>query len=257
MNRKLTVILRTCSPVYVLHGSRYVEKSKHEIINVCASSLVNSINQVKNHHIELVVIDDHSSDECLKDIKTILSKCKFPTRLEHRSVSGNGPSMEHVYDIVENRVDDLWYHIEDDYLHKPEAIQDMIDSLSLFEENTEQMVAINPHDDVHRYKYQIYPSIILLGPSRHYRTVEHSTYSCMASKKLYMTHKRYFTELVRLTTAKADYVEDQTINRVWLEEGVKLFSPIPGLAFHISTPDSADPYLDFQQLWNSTPELWK
>jgi hypothetical protein len=257
MKRKLTIILRTCGKVYSQHGGRYIDKTKPEIINVCVSSLVNSINLTNGHDIELFVLDDHSDESCVSDLVKILSKCKATVHFVPLDVTGNGPTMEKVYEIVQNHATDLWYHVEDDYLHKPEAIQDMIDTVTRLEEDTGSLVAINPHDDIWRYKNQIYHSIILLGPYRHYRTVQHSTYTCLASREIYDTHKQWFDAVVSLTKARADWVEDKSINKVWQSDGVMLFSPIPGLAFHIMDPSGKDPYLDFDALWNSTPGLWK
>jgi glycosyltransferase involved in cell wall biosynthesis len=257
MSRKLTIILRTCGRVQAQHGTRYIDKPKSEIIKVCVSSLVHSVNQVKDHQIELICLDDHSDEACVHDIKEILSECLHKIEFISLDVTGNGPSMGEVYKLVESRATDLWYHVEDDYLHKPEAIQDMIDSVDQFEGNTGQMVAVNPHDDIWRYIHQIYESIILLGPYRHYRTVKHTTYTCLASKQLYNKYRQHFQDVVRLTTQRADWVEDKSINLVWNKLDVMLFSPIPGLAFHIMEETGKDPYLDFDSLWDSTPELWK
>lgn len=257
MTRKLTIILRTCGRVFATHGKRYVNKTKPEIINVCVSSLVNSINQVTDHNIELFVLDDHSDQTCINDIKKIISQCKFPVTFIESDVSGNAQTMSKVYQLVELHATDLWYHVEDDYIHKPEAIQDMIDTVDQFESNTGAMVAINPHDDIWRYIHQIYESILLLGPYRHYRTVKHTTYTCLASKQIYDKYRHHFQDVVRLTAMKADWVEDKSINLIWNKPDIMLFSPIPGLAFHIMEESGKDPYLDFDALWNSVPELWK
>jgi hypothetical protein len=133
----------------------------------------------------------------------------------------------------------------------------MIDSVDQFEENTGRMVAVNPHDDIWRYIHQIYESVILLGPYRHYRTVKHTTYTCLASKQIFNKYKQHFLDIVRLTAQRADWVEDKSINLVWNKPDVMLFSPIPGLAFHIMDESGKDPYLDFDALWNSVPQLWK
>ena len=258
MSRKLTVILRTCGRVFAQHGTRYVNKTKPEIINVCVSSLIDSINRVKDHQIELFVLDDASPDDCLTDIMNILAQCKFPVNfIPVDNGSGNAYTMKKVYEIVENHCTDLWYHVEDDYLHFPSAIQDLIDSVDQFEANTEQMVAINPHDDIWRYNMNLYKSFILLGPYRHYRTVEHTTYTCLASKDIYNKYKKHFQDVVTLTEQGADWVEDKSINLVWRKDDVMLFSPIPSLALHIMDPSGKDPYIDFDALWNSVPELWR
>jgi mannan polymerase II complex MNN10 subunit len=236
----------------MLNGSgRYIDVPKHELVNVCVSSLVNSINQVYKHDIELVVIDDHSTPEAIKDLEQILWNCKHPAELINLEATGIKAATDAMYDVVEARATDLWYHIEDDYLHFPEAIEDMIDSVDQFEKDTGKMVAINPHDDVWRYTREIYSSFLLLGPHRHYRTVKHTTYTCLASRACYDKYKKHFRAIA---TPGTD--ENSTINLVWNQPDVLLFSPIPGLAFHIMTEDGKDKYIDINKLWDSVPKLW-
>ena len=73
MTRHLLIVLRTCTTVHAASNSeRYIPVSKYEIVKHCVSSLVNSINLVKNHNVKLVVLDDHSSLEAVNDIKNII-----------------------------------------------------------------------------------------------------------------------------------------------------------------------------------------
>ena len=259
MKRHLLIVLRTCSTVNMINDAgsgRYIKVPKQQLLNHCVSSLVDSINHVQGHDIEFVVLDDHSTPEAVADIKIILSNCKFPTEfISVTSGTGNGYTMGQVYQLVEQRSKDLWYHVEDDYLHYPGAIHDMIDTVDEFESKTGKLVAINPHDDVWRYKFEIYPSFLLHGPYRHYRTVKHTTYTCLASKKIYDKYRNHFQDVVKLTAQKADYVENKSINLVWNKDDVALFSPIPGLAFHIMDESGRDPYVDIDELWNSVPQL--
>ena len=261
MKRHLLIILRTCSTVNMVNDTgngRYIKVPKSQLVNRCVSSLINSINQVQGHDVELVVLDDHSDATCVADIKTILAHCKFPaTFIPVDGGTGNAYTMQKVFEQVEAKATDLWYHIEDDYLHYPEAIHDMIDTVDDFEGRTGKYVAINPHDDVWRYKHEIYPSFILHGPYRHYRTVKHTTYTCLASRAVYDKYKNHFQDIVTLTNQKADYVENKSINLVWNKEDVALFSPIPGLAFHIMDDSGKDPYIDINHLWDSVPKLWQ
>jgi glycosyltransferase involved in cell wall biosynthesis len=261
MKRHLLIVLRTCTTVDMVNDTgsgRYIKVPKHQLVNTCVSSLIDSINQVQGHEVELVVLDDHSTSEAVQDIKNIISHCKFPTSfISVEGGTGNGYSMAQVYQQVEARCQDLWYHVEDDYLHYPEAIHDMIDTIDEFESKTGQYIAINPHDDVWRYKYEIYPSYILHGPYRHYRTVKHTTYTCMASRAIYDRYRNHFQDVVTMTINREDYVENKSINLVWQKEDVSLFSPIPGLAFHIMDPSGKDPYIDVDELWNSVPKLWR
>ncbi len=257
--RDLVIILRTCTRVNMLNGEnmggRYHKVPKHELVNVCLSSLVNSINQVTGHTVSLIVLDDHSSPEAVADFKTILSKCKYPAELINvEGGTGASYTCKKVYELVEEHATDLWYHAEDDYPHFPEAIQDMIDTVDQFEVNTGQMIAINPHDDVYRYTHQIYESILLFGPYRHYRTVKHSTYTCLASRMIYDKYRHHFQDAAEWILKKD---ENDTINQVWNKPDVMLFSPIPSLSLHITLESLKDPYIDFQALWDSIPRLWK
>lgn len=239
-------------------SGRYIKTSKQDLVNHCVSSLIVSVNVVKNHDIKLVVLDDHSTPESILDIQHILSYCKFPVEfISVEDGTGNGHTMGKVYEIVEKHATDLWYHVEDDYLHVPSAINDMIETIDQFESNTGQMVAINPHDDIWRYTHEIYESILLLGPYRHYRTVRHTTYTCMASKAIYDKYRNHFQDVVRLTKQRADWVENKSINLVWSKSDVMLFSPIPGLAFHIMDESGRDPYFNIEGLWSTVPQLWK
>jgi glycosyltransferase involved in cell wall biosynthesis len=239
-------------------AGRYIKIPKRQLVNVCTSSLINSINQVQGHNVELVVLDDHSTDDAVRDIKNILSHCKFPsTFISVEGGTGNAYTMSKVYEQVEKRAHDLWYHVEDDYLHYPEAIHDMIDTVDAFEPLINKMVAINPHDDIWRYRQEVYESFLLLGPYRHYRTVRHTTFTCLASKSIYDKYRAHFQNVVSLTKQKADWVENKSINQVWIQPDVVLFSPIPGLAFHIMEESGKDPYIDIDELWNSVPQLWK
>lgn len=261
MKRHLLVILRTCTTVNMVNDTgagRYIKVPKHQLVLTCVSSLINSINQVQGHDVELLVLDDHSTEEAVADIKNIIAKCKFPsTFIPVEDGTGNGHTISKVYEYVNSHAKDLWYHVEDDYLHYPEAVHDMIDTVDRFETGTNRLVAINPHDDVWRYTQQVYESFLLHGPYRHYRTVRHTTYTCFASRKLFDKYKNHFDDVVALTKQKADWVEDKSINQIWRKPDVLLFSPIPGLAFHIMDESGKDPYVDIEALWSSVPQLWK
>lgn len=259
MKRNLLIVLRTCTRVNMLNGEnmggRYHKVPKHELVNTCLSSIVDSINHCEGHDIKLVVLDDHSSDAAVKDFKTILAQCTSPT--EFIPVEGNtGASYtcKLVYDIVDKQCTDLWYHAEDDYPHFQTAIQDMLDSVTQFEKMTSKMIAVNPHDDVYRYTAQVYPSILLFGPYRHYRTVKHSTYTCLASRAIFDKYRNHFDDAAEWILRKD---ENDTINQVWNKDDVMMFSPIPSLSLHITLESLKDPYIDFEELWNSIPQLWK
>jgi hypothetical protein len=118
-------------------GGRYHKVPKHELVNVCLSSIVDSINHCEGHDVKLVVLDDNSTPEAVADFKTILAQCKSPTEFVPVT-GGTGASYtcKKVYEIVDQQCTDLWYHAEDDYPHFQTAIQDMLDTVSQFEQQT-------------------------------------------------------------------------------------------------------------------------
>ena len=257
MPRHLSIILRTCGRVEGLNTrKRYIQKPKIEIIRTCVSSLIQSINNVNDHSIELTVLDDHSSPQCVEMIQRIIEHCKFPYRfLPITDGTGINHMLMHSNNIAAE-AEDLFYHVEDDYIHFPNAIQDMLDSVETFEAHTEKMVAINPHDDIWRYTRNVYPSYILLGPYRHYRTCHHTTYTFLASAGIYKKYKQHFDDAVTMM-GKIDWAEDKSINQVWNKEDVLVFSPIPSLALHIMEVSGKDPFINTEELWDSIPDLTK
>jgi len=261
MTRNLLIVLRTCTTVHMVNDlgrGRYIKVPKHEIVNVCTSSLVDSINQVKDHTIKLIVLDDHSTPEAVADIKKIISRCRFPVEfISVEDGTGNGHTMRRVYEQVEKHTTDLWYHVEDDYLHQPTAIQDMLDTVNYLETDIQgRMMAIFPHDDVFRYRGHVPPSIVVLGPYRHYKTVHCTTFTCLATKAIYDKYRQHFQDLILLAEHGFGNIEAQSINQVWNQPDVLLFNPIPGLAFHITDEVGKDPYIDIMAVWNGIPKLW-
>lgn len=257
MPRHLKIILRTCGRVEGLNTrQRYIAEPKIEIIKKCVSSLINSINNVHDHTIEVVVLDDNSSDSCIQNVKNILSHCKFPTQFI--SVT-DGTGINHMLkksNEMAETAEDLIYHVEDDYLHFPDAIQDLLDSYDEFESKTNKLITINPHDDIWRYTRNVYPSYILLGTYRHYRTCLQTCYTFLTSKKVVQQYKNHFDDAANLM-GKIDWAEDKTINQVWSKPDVMVFSPIPSLAQHIMDESGKDPFINFEALWDNTPDLSK
>jgi hypothetical protein len=59
-----------------------------------------------------------------------------------------------------------------------------------------------------------------------------------------------------MTINRVPFVENKSINLVWTKPDVMLFSPIPGIGFHIMEESGKDPYFDILDLYNSIPKLW-
>jgi hypothetical protein len=45
-------------------------------------------------------------------------------------------------------------------------------------------------------------------------------------------------------------LEDTTINKVWKEQQVMMFTPLESLAYHLADKTQEDPFNNWQQLWS-------
>ncbi|MVO10615.1 hypothetical protein GOQ30_15685 [Flavobacterium sp. TP390] len=119
MESKINVIFRSCDIVNAVHNApRPFDLDKKTLIKICFKSLYNSL---KDYDYTITVLGDNLSDE----MKQFFSK--FDLKLIE-GVYGNDKSIRETIKIAEQFNDDEWvYFCEDDYLHKPEAFQYIID----------------------------------------------------------------------------------------------------------------------------------
>ncbi|MCC2630426.1 MAG: hypothetical protein K0S38_235 [Candidatus Paceibacter sp.] len=242
------IIVRTHSGDNVHDGKRIVDVSKTDIIYRCLKSLVASLNAYEGKA-RIIVFDDHSSDECVDGIKRILSHSKHQSKFFHVIETGNTASLKACYEYARDYGADVIYFVEDDYLHTPSAISEMIESYEMFKQNLGgREVAIFPVDYPDRYKSNsLYDSRIVLGKYRHWRTTEHSTVTCMISRCAIFRHWIRFELMWK---SHAQFInEDETINRLWKND-IVLFSPIPSLAFHMQFSEQMPPFVDWKHVWD-------
>ncbi len=242
--KQYDIILRTCSRANVHSGERVFKGTKTELIIFCLRSLVRSMN-LAEADLRLTIFDDHSSAECLESMKESLKESRYPSEIKHLEASGNDSSLLACYEYARDFGREILYFVEDDYVHIPSAISEMIEAHELFTKNLSGgEVGLFPVDYPDRYTPSgIAPARIVLSPCRHWRTVSHSTFTFLISRQALLTHWQYF-EKVR--EHASDFVsEDSSVNLLW-QHGVQLFSPIPSLAVHLQFPENLPPFTDWQ-----------
>jgi hypothetical protein len=248
----LDIIIRTHSESNVHPQEQRVQTdSKEEMLIHCVYSLILSINNCQDHDIKVTVLDDHSSASCITKLKKILGLCRYPTELIHLEGRGNNASLKSCYEYARDHARDVIYFVEDDYLHYPSAISEMIESYETFKHNLGgKEVGILPNDDPDNYKAQwIKPSRIVLGRERHWRTNDFALGTFMVSKTILLTQYDIFMEFSHYGKSP-DIVEETTINKLWKGPAI-LFTPIPALALHMHHNYRIIPFTDWEQLWNS------
>ncbi len=252
---KLDIFLQTHSVISVHGAHRYVNAPKSEVMLRCAQSLVTSINAAQGD-ITLTVIDDHSSPECVETLKRILATCNYPVTFVALEGRGYNASALASFSRAREHGREVVYFVEDDYLHAPSAIQEMLDAYRLFKSNLGgREVALFPMDYPDRYTSQpIEETRIVYGPKRHWRTVLHTTNTSWLHVDLVRKNWKLFEDLALYSSTpygrENDIYEETTINVLWREQAV-LFSPIPSLALHLQFEEQRDPYIDWKAWWDA------
>ena len=234
--------------------TRYMSNDKAEISYRCIKSLVNSLNYLKRVkpnevNIRFQILDDHSDDEFLARLDTILKTCTFEYRLEHLETRGIMPSILACYNSGKANGKDLVYFAQDDYLYYETCIWEMIDAYFTFTEKTQMPVCIYPFDDPYRYGIKKPPMVTVhLGVKRHWRTA-FGTASCfMVDHPTLVKNFDLFDKMGNEPVSTI--MEDVSINRLFSERNCLLFTPIPSCALHSQSETELDPYLDWRSLWD-------
>ena len=245
------IVFRSCSTVNSVHGGvRVLKIPKSELLLGCLASLVDSLRYALEHdkgfQARLVVIDDHSDPACVEKMRRLLGDCPFATEFRQLGqTSGNAASIRACYDYARAQSQGLIYFVEDDYLHDERAILEMLQASLDFSREMRQPVVIHPCDHPDRYR-MIYPSSIVPGRDRHWRTIQHTTGTFLLDRQTLDQFWEHY-EAFAGYGVKPGICEDNTINRVY--EKVPCFSPLPSLATHLQDEASLSPYVDWQSLW--------
>lgn len=220
----------------------------------CTKSLVESINYAVSHldyfDFELVVLDDHSDDESIQELKNNLSLANFPTKLIHLESRGLMPSILACYEYGKANGSDWVYFVQDDYLYFENAIYDMLMVAIETSQKLQNYTCIYPYDDPYRYipENTAIKSHIIRSQKRYWRT-QTMTASCfMVHHKVISKHWDLFYRMG--THAYVREMEDNTINQLFLTRGYYLFNPMPSLALHMQYETEVDDLVDWQTLWD-------
>lgn len=252
---KLDIVLRTHdqSNIHTDWRVRYCNLHKLELIKGCYRSLVKAIKQ-SNHDITLTILDDHSSQELLDFLH---NESKFINyKLINLENKGYNNSSYEQWKLCRDSNADLVYSIEDDYLHVPTAIQEMVDSFQLFSERLKRDdIVLFPFDEPSEYNPPSRKDFIVHGSARHWRTGVFTTQVLLCKPKLFREHWSLFETLALkyngdyLNPRIEHYEESNTIWKLWTEGNVIRFNPIPSLALHMQFIEQKDPFINWEEWW--------
>ena len=270
--KSLDIILRTCSSVNMLSQSkkRVFASSKSEYSLRTLNSIINSINNnkkiFKNVKLKLTIIDHNSDKKIIQKFKKILKNQFFKSeinqldlnfykkkinrinqqgkRVTHNQIS-NMSNINQSLNLGKN-CDDLVYFVEDDYLHKIDAIEEMIFAYERISTQLGKELIMCPSDYPYLYT-KLQNSRIILGNKYHWRTVDESLCTFLTSKKIINKYFKKFTSACEYE----HFPFEKPFHDIYKKE--LCISPIPAIAVHYTNINSIyglSPLLTSPDLWD-------
>ena len=262
VNRKVTnldIIIKTCTSVQLVsqNKKRIFEKDKSEYTFRTVNSLINSAHHLKKRFekltIKFTILDVNSPKTHIEKMLTRFNKegfevDHFPVKIDKNftdNMSTTMASIKHSFNLAK-KCKDLIYFVEDDYIHKNEALTEMLFAYEKFCSIYQNEIFILSTDYPYLYK-KMNSSNILIGENTHWRTVQESLLTFMTSKKMV---EKYFDKLIDMTTRQSDPFE-KNLHEIYEQE--KCLSPIPSLSVHCTNINSVfgiSPNLNVKKIWD-------
>ena len=269
--KMIHVVMRTCDR-HSLVSTRIVNKK--ECILRCLNSILTNLESIENK--SLHIIDDNSSDDFKGKLKSMIEHLPFVTvnYLPERDQTGLSAkkksrySVQVAYEYIYNLPDkDLVYVVEDDYLHFPGSIAEMIETWSYFTSTQDTNIGIFPQDYNQLYFHPSFPhnktyfqaAFIVPARYRYYRTTWFTQESFMLQSSVFKKYRAIFDKLLDIGGEDQFVWEGNTISSVWCKPDVKMFMPIGSLVVHMSDKTDIPFFISKEQvikLWNENQTFW-
>ena len=268
----LTVIFRSCTKVNMLtqNKKRLFDRNKSEYTFRSLNSIIMSLNQAKiafpKIKFDIVIIDYNSKKEDLEQMKKQLNKTNFKNSVialdinefldnikkvnaKNEKVTENQMSnMSNIHKsllFAKNECSDLVYFVEDDYLHRQEAINEMIFTYERISSQINRELILCPTDYPYLYT-KIDHTNIFLGSTKHWRVVGETLCTFLTSTNIL---QKYWDKFISMCQFE-HYPFERPLHDIYKSE--YCLSPIPSLALHCTNVNSIfglSPTMDWKQLW--------
>jgi hypothetical protein len=232
-------------------------------------SIINSINYnkkiFKNIKIKLTIIDHNSDKKIINKFKSLLKKQFFKSEIKSLNINFYRKKIKKINQqgkkVTENQIsnmsninqsfnlgkncDDLVYFVEDDYIHKMDAIKEMILAYERISSQLGKELILCPSDYPFLYS-KLENSKIFLGNQYHWRSIDETLCTFLTSKDIV---KKHFTKLIS-ACEKEHYPFEKPFHDIYKKE--LCISPMPSLAVHCTNINSVygiSPFIDYQKIW--------
>ena len=238
-------------------------------------SAIKSCEQAKKFYkdlqIKILITDDKSNQENLTRINEILKITNLETKIinlnENEFVKEISPTDVNGEKISKNMISnmrnilksiqiaetdnsDLFYFLEDDYIHTKDAITEMLFTYEKISSQLNKEIFLCPADYPYLYS-TIENTKLFFGNMRHWRTVNETLITFLTSKKMIIKYLDKF----KLMGSKRHHPMELILHKIYEKE--YCFSPIPSLAMHatnINTIYGLPPNFDWKKIWEeNTP----
>ena len=274
----LTIIIRSYTSTDVdkskimldQNKKRIFESPKVEYTLKTISSIITScheaLKEFKDLKINLIITDDNSRQENLERIRKLLNKANFQTSLLSinkndylNQINKNDDRGEPISNgMISNMINilasiklseeigkDLVYFLEDDYIHKKEAITEMLFAYEKISSQLDREIFLCPADYPYLYN-KVENTNIFIGNKRHWRTVKETLITFLTSKKMIL---KYIDDFKKMGTTRHHPMEKK-LHDIYEKE--YCLSPVPSLAMHATNINSAygiPPNYDWTKNW--------
>ena len=265
----LKIIVRTCTSKLIMDQNkrRIFDREKNEYTFRTLKSLIRSINKAslefKNIKIDLIVTDTNSPKEDIDKIHEILNNSNivnkfqsinledFKDKIKPGYSEAKFSNMANFYTslmIAKEENADIFYFVEDDYLHSEDAITEMIFAYEKFNAIFSKDLVLLPSDYPYLYAKDE-ATKIYLGEKYHWRLVSESLVTFMTSKKIIEEH---YNSLEKMGIEWIDPWE-KPLHDIYNSN--PCLSPMPSLAVHCANINSIfgiSPFIDLKKLWEKS-----
>ena len=262
--KSLLIVLRMNTEVEIWDQKkkRLFEQPKIDYSIRSINSLIKAINVCHNKYpiikIKTIIVDDESTKENLDKIRKLIQDQNIEIiSLDHEKYKSiikkqektetfsNLASLLQSFEIGKNQGDDLIFFIEDDYIHSETMLDEMITSYERIASQVKKDIIMCPADYPYLYMNNEKTNI-LIGSSRHWRTISKTLCTFMLSKDLL---NKYWENFYKTCLDRHDPFE-KYINEIY--ENEVCISPIKSLSLHLTNINSSyglSPFLNYKKLW--------
>jgi hypothetical protein len=250
----LHIFVRTClrenrkmNPKPRLTGDD-VSENAYRCLKSLAASVRHALAKDSNLKIQITLMDDRSDAPILQKIKDILTQSGAPLEVQQTAEAGQGASLHETFSKGRG-LNALTYFVEEDYLHEEDAI------FCLWQFYKDMTQAIGSHLLLYPQEHQElysnhYPSYIVAGADRHWRTMRNATHTFLTHGKVVEEYWPLFenTKFVGIKKHRRKGSEDRTTNRLF--EKIPGFCPLKPCAVHLQYEELLPPFYDWKPLWD-------